>query len=197
MSTRRSAPPRDLGSSPRPCRDLIGRLAGVPHLRGAVSVTARRRRDPRSTGLRRVSSGSRGPEVRAEKLLEPAGAGLAPARRMRHGHRGFRLAGWFASASAGFRSALLGSARPRPSPARLDSALLGSALSGPAIAPIGLLEAAAGPVPLRVPEATASRAGTVSGLCFDGGWLVTRLRVLVLVPIRSTSYGKPPCRCLK
>ncbi|XP_052044802.1 phosphatidylinositol N-acetylglucosaminyltransferase subunit Y isoform X1 [Apodemus sylvaticus] len=46
MSMGESAPSRDLGASPRPCMDLIGRLAGVPRLRGAVTVSAWRRRDP-------------------------------------------------------------------------------------------------------------------------------------------------------
>lgn len=55
MSTRGPAPSRDLGSSPRPCRDLIGRLAGLSRLRGAVTVTARRRRDRTPTGLQTVS----------------------------------------------------------------------------------------------------------------------------------------------
>lgn len=46
MSSRGLAPSRDLGSSPRPFKDLIGRLGGVPRLRGAVTVTGRCRRDP-------------------------------------------------------------------------------------------------------------------------------------------------------
>lgn len=46
MSRRGLAPSRDLGFSPRPFRDLIGRLAEVPRLRGEVTVTVRCRWDP-------------------------------------------------------------------------------------------------------------------------------------------------------
>lgn len=141
-----------------------------------------------------VSSGSRDP-IRAEELLEPAGTGLALARRLRHGRLRFRLAGWFTFGSAGFFSALFGLVRF--SPARLGSLRLGSVLSDPAIATRSARGCNGTRVPLRVPEATGPRAGAVFTLCIDDGRLVTRLRVPVLVPSRSSSYGKPPLRCLK
>lgn len=142
--------------------------------------------------------------------LGPAGTGLAPARRLRHGRRWFRLtrvrfrlgrapllpcSAWLGFLR--FGSVRLGSARLCP--ARPRSAPLGSVgpcPAGPSL-PSVRQSLQRDPGVFRVPKAAGPRAGAVFGLCIDGGRLVTRLRVLVLVPSRSSLYGKPPLRCLK
>ncbi|XP_021499500.2 phosphatidylinositol N-acetylglucosaminyltransferase subunit Y isoform X1 [Meriones unguiculatus] len=157
MSTRGGASSPELGVSLRPLQGL-GRGRWAPRLRGAVTVTDRRRRDRASAGPRVVSSGSPGPDGRPEELLEPAGAGLRPpSSSSASAPRGppvpLGSAGFGFPASVRLGSAPLGCVRPGrrpPRPARGGSGT---------------------PVPLGVPVATGPRSGAVFGLCSDAGGL--------------------------